>query len=79
MQPNELTNLTIKSKKRLNSFKEVESGWFNHKFMSEKSNSGMQSGRIGGECVKDDMKVLGLQPDWAIFRDMWRDLIWGKP
>ena len=25
-----------------------------------------------GECVKDDMKLLGLQPD------MWRDLIWGK-
>ena len=23
------------------------------------------------ECVKDDMKLLGLQPEWAIFRDMW--------
>ena len=27
-----------------------------------------------GECVKDDMKLLGLQPEWA----MWRDMIWGK-
>ena len=31
-----------------------------------------------GECVKDDMKFLGLQPEWAMFRDMWRDLVWGK-
>ena len=30
------------------------------------------------ECVKNDMKLLGLQPEWVIFRDMWRDLIWGK-
>ena len=29
-------------------------------------------------CVKDDMKLLGLHSKWAIFRDMWRDLIWGK-
>ena len=28
--------------------------------------------------MKDDMEVLGLQPEWAIFMDMWRDLIWGK-
>ena len=28
--------------------------------------------------MKDDMKLLGLQPEWAIFRDMRRDLIWGK-
>ena len=26
-----------------------------------------------GECVKDDMKLLGLQPEWAIFMNMWRD------
>ena len=33
-----------------------------------------------GECVsvKDDMKLLLFQPEWAIFRDTWRDLIWGK-
>ena len=34
-----------------------------------------------GEYVNDDiidMKLLGLQPEWAIFRDMWKDLIWGK-
>ena len=30
------------------------------------------------QCVRDDMKLLGLNPEWAIFRDMWRDLIWGK-
>ena len=23
-------------------------------------------------CVKDDMKALGLHPEWAVFRDMWR-------
>ena len=22
------------------------------------------------ECVKDDMKELGLHPEWAVFRDM---------
>ena len=25
-----------------------------------------------GECVNDDMKLLSLQPQWAVFRDMWR-------
>ena len=24
------------------------------------------------------MKVLGLQPEWAVFRDMWRGLILGQ-
>ena len=24
------------------------------------------------------MKLLGLHSEWAIFRDMWRNLIWGK-
>ena len=24
------------------------------------------------------MKLRGLHSEWAIFRDMWRDLIWGK-
>ena len=28
--------------------------------------------------MKDDMELLGLHPEWAIFRDMWRDLICGK-
>ena len=31
-----------------------------------------------GECVKDKMKLLELQPEWAIFMDMWRDVIWGN-
>ena len=26
------------------------------------------------QCVRDDMKLLGLHSEWAIFRDMWRDL-----
>ena len=30
------------------------------------------------QCVRDDMKLLVSHPEWAIFRDMWRDLIWGK-
>ena len=30
-----------------------------------------------GECVNDDMKLLRLQPQWAIFREdmWWRDLM----
>ena len=28
--------------------------------------------------MKDDLKLLGLHPEWAIFRDMVRDLMWGK-
>ena len=27
------------------------------------------------ECVKEDMKVLGLHAEWAVFRDMWRGFI----
>ena len=30
------------------------------------------------QCVKDDMELLGLHSERAIFRDVWRDLIWGK-
>ena len=30
------------------------------------------------ECVDDDMKVLGLHPEWAVFRDVWRDFIWAN-
>ena len=29
------------------------------------------------ECMKDDMKALGLHPEWAVFRDMWRGFISG--
>ena len=35
------------------------------------------AGRLG-ECVKNDITFLGLQPEWAMFRDMWRNLIWNK-
>ena len=24
------------------------------------------------------MKVLGLHPEWAVFRDVWRDFIWAN-
>ena len=30
------------------------------------------------ERVDDDMKVPGLQPEWAVFRDIWRDFIWAN-
>ena len=30
------------------------------------------------ECVEDNMKVHGLHPEWVVFRDMWRDLIWAN-
>ena len=30
------------------------------------------------QCVKDVLKLLGLHSEWAFFRNMWRDLIWGK-
>ena len=30
------------------------------------------------ECVDKDMKVLGLHPEWAVFRDVWRDFIWAN-
>ena len=28
--------------------------------------------------MNDDMKLLGLQPEWAVSTDMWRDFMWGK-
>ena len=27
--------------------------------------------------MKDIMKLLGLQPEWIVFRDVWRDFIHG--
>ena len=30
------------------------------------------------QCVRDDMKLLGLHPEWAVFRDMWRGLDLGQ-
>ena len=30
------------------------------------------------QCVRDNMKLLSLHPECAIFKDMWSDLIWGK-
>ena len=37
-----------------------------------------RSRKIWERCVRDDMRLLGLHPEWAVFKDMWRDLIWGK-
>ena len=30
------------------------------------------------QCVRVDMQLPGLHSEWAICKDMWRDLIWGK-
>ena len=30
-----------------------------------------------GECENDDMILHGLQPKWAVFRDMWKGFIHG--
>ena len=38
----------------------------------------VRSRKTWEQCARDDMKLLGLHPEWAISRDMWRDLIWGK-
>ena len=37
-----------------------------------------RSRKMWEQCVKDDMRLLDLHCEWAIFKDMWRDLIWGK-
>ena len=38
-----------------------------------------RGGKTWGECInKNDKKLLGLQPEWTVFRDMWRDSIWNK-
>ena len=31
-----------------------------------------------GMCIKDDMQLLGLQPEGVIFKDIWTNLIWDK-
>ena len=36
------------------------------------------AGRLGRECVKDDMDELGSHAEWAVFRDMWRGFISGQ-
>ena len=37
--------------------------------------TGVQSlGRA--ECVKTDIKLLGLLPEWAVFRDVGRDFMY---
>ena len=28
--------------------------------------------------MDNDMKVLGLHPELAVFRDVWRDFIWAN-
>ena len=35
----------------------------------------VEGGNLVLVCVKDDMKELGLHPEWAVFRDMWRGFI----
>ena len=36
---------------------------------------GRSRGKVSGGCVKNAKKWLGLQHEWAIFRDMWREFI----
>ena len=30
------------------------------------------------ECVENDMEGACLYPEWAVFRDVWRDFIWAN-
>ena len=30
------------------------------------------------QCVRDDMKLLGLHSEWAIFKHMWKKEEWKK-
>ena len=32
----------------------------------------------GRGVLTDDIKLFGLQPEWAMFRDVWRDFIHGE-
>ena len=36
---------------------------------------GQRQGQEDLEYVNDDMKLIGVQPEWAVFRDMWKDFI----
>ena len=40
--------------------------------------AGIRNRKTWKECVDDDMEVLGLHPEWAVFRDVWRDFIWAN-
>ena len=31
---------------------------------------------LGAECVNEEKKLFGLQPEWAIFRDIWGEFIY---
>ena len=36
-------------------------------------------GEVGGlTSVDEDMEALGLHPEWAVFRDVWRGFIWAN-
>ena len=39
---------------------------------------GEMCGKTWRECVKEDTVELGLHPEWAVFRDVWRGLISGQ-
>ena len=38
----------------------------------------VEGGTTWYECVKEDMKMFGLHPEWAVFRDMWRGFMSGN-
>ena len=37
-----------------------------------------RSRKMWEQCVRDAMRLLGLHPEWAIFKDMWRGLDLGQ-
>ena len=38
----------------------------------------MRKKKTWKESVDNDMEVLGLHPEWAVFGDVWRDFIWAN-
>ena len=40
--------------------------------------AGVRCAGRGRKTWRECVEVLGLHPEWVVFRDMWRDLISGK-
>ena len=56
---------------KINEEDDEEWGWLGVVLQRYGGGRGEMCGRHGGKCVKNDMKLLGLQPEWAIFSIMW--------
>ena len=37
-----------------------------------------RSGKTWGDCVRQGMDPFGIKQEWAVKRNVKRDLIWGK-